>query len=304
MKPRIFGVDYQFLSCGDVFTQGLVHAAEDLGIPYAHAGWDAPYLEQHIADFSPTLIFVVHGRRFAQRFQNVHQLGPPVAVWLVDEPYEVDETSQWASRFDRVFVNDPATLHRHPGSVYLPVCYNPHVHQSAPLYKAHAVGFIGGGNSVRERVLGELARAGKLSYVVGGPWADHAVAARCLSLNISPDMTAALYRQTQIVVNVFREVHHWNFTHIEATALNPRVYEALACGALVVSEWRAELDTLVPDLPTFRTPEECVEVVGLLLDHPDVAENIRATCAALLAEHTYAARLRTVLVEMGVEVAA
>jgi len=304
MTPRIFGVDYAFLSCGSVFTDGLAHAAEDLGIPYAHALWDAPDLEQQIAAFAPTLIVVVHGRRFSQRFQNVHVFGPPVAVWLVDEPYEVDETAQWSQRFDHVFLNDPATLHRHPGSTYLPVCYDPHVHQSAPLPKAHAVGFIGGGNTTREQVLGALGRAGQLSYVVGGPWTDPVVAGRCLSLNIPASMTAALYRQTRIIVNVFRETHHWNFSHIPATALNPRVYEALACGALVVSEWRPELDTLCPELPTFRTPEECVERVGLLLDHPDVAEDIRATCAARLAGHTYAARLRTVLVEMGVEVAA
>ena len=29
-RPRVFGVDYQFLSCGDVFTRGLAHAAAGL----------------------------------------------------------------------------------------------------------------------------------------------------------------------------------------------------------------------------------------------------------------------------------
>lgn len=208
MRPRVFGVDYQFLSCGSVFTDGLVHAAEDLGITYWHASWDAPDLEQQIAACAPTLILVVHGRRFAQRFPHLRGFGVPVAVWLLDESYEVDDTASWSSRFDHVFINDPATLNRHENASYLPVCYDPHVHRASDRPKTHAVGFIGGGNAAREQVLGALGPAGLLSYVVGGPWADPVVAARCLSLNIPPAITAALYQQTRIVVNVFRETHH------------------------------------------------------------------------------------------------
>ena len=73
--------------------------------------------------------------------------------------------------------------------------------------------------------------------------------------------TADWYRATRIVVNVFRSEHHYNRDKIQATSLNPRVYEELACGALVVSEWRPEVDSLIPELPTFKTPEECVVLV-------------------------------------------
>jgi hypothetical protein len=312
MTPRVFGVDYQFLSCGDVFTQGLAHAAADLGIAYAHAGWDAPDLQVQIAAFAPDLLFVVHGRKFAARFPNLKGFGVPTALWSLDDPYEVDDVSQWSPRFDHVFVNDPATLARHPAaSSFLPVCYDPHVHcpnadrpaslgtDAAPASegpgRSRSVGFIGGANSNRDRVLGALARAGLLSYVVGGAWADPDVNRLCLSPNINPGATAALYRETRIVVNIFREVHHFNRQQIPATTLNPRVYEATACGALVVSEWRPEVDELVPELPTFRTEAECVELVAYLLAHPVDAEDIRIRCAARLADSTYAARLETVL---------
>jgi spore maturation protein CgeB len=164
------------------------------------------------------------------------------------------------------------------------------------------VGFIGGGNPTRDRYLGALARAGLLSYVIGGAWNDSAVNAVCLSRNIPPRETAALYQQTAIIVNIFRQVHHFNREQIPATALNPRVYEAFACGALVVSEWRPEVDTLVPELPTFRTEEECVALVGDLLANPDKAEAIRVQCAARLKPHTYAARLKTVLTVCGIGV--
>jgi hypothetical protein len=300
MTARVFGVDYQFLSCGDVFTQGLVHAAADLGIAYAHAGWDAPNLQDQIAAFAPDLLFVVHGRRFCQRFANVRGFGLRSAIWLLDEPYEVDDCARFSTQFDYVFVNDRATLDRHLHASYLPVCYDPHVHHARDVEKMHRVGFIGGGNQTRDRYLSALADADLLDYVVGGAWADPQVQRRCLSGNIAPAQTARLYQQTRIILNVFRQIHHFNARQTVATALNPRVYEALACGANVVSEWRPEVDTLVPELPTFRTEAECVALVASLLDASDQGEAIRKQCAARLAGHTYGARLQTVLTTCGI----
>ena len=175
------------------------------------------------------------------------------------------------------------------------MCCDPQVHTPGAGPRPHQVGFIGGANPTRDRFLAALARAGHLSYVVGGDWASREVRRLCLSRNIPPEHTAAYYQQTRIVVNVFRETHHYNREKIPATALNPRVYEAFACGALVVSEWRPEAETLLPEMPTFRTEAECVALIADLLAQPDRAETLRAMCAARLAAHTYTARLQTVL---------
>jgi spore maturation protein CgeB len=296
--PRVFGVDYQFLSCGDVFTQGLVHAAEALGITYAHCEWNDPDLDVLLQQCNPDLLFVVHGRRFCARWQggglNRSALCQ-TAVWLLDEPYEVDETSQWSKHFDHVFINDPSTLPRHHHATYLPVCYDPVVHAFGTGPRPYDVGFIGGGNTTRDRYLSALVREGLLSYVVGGAWSDAGVNRLCRSPNIRPAVTANWYQQTRIVLNVFREIHHFNNWHTAATSLNPRVYEALACGALVVSEWRPEVETLIPELPTFKTEAECVALIRSLLADPQRAEVIRQQCRMRISLHTYAARLRTVM---------
>lgn len=301
---KVFGVDYAFLSCGTVFTDGLARAAADVGLDYRHALWDAPDLDQQIRAFAPDLLFVVHGRRFAQRYPNFQPFGVKTAVWLLDEPYEVDDTSTWAWRFDHVFVNDASTLGRHSGAVTLPVCYDPHLHHDSTEPRTRGVGFIGGGNSTRDRYLSALADAELLDYVVGGSWADPHVQRRCLAFNIQAKQTALLYQQTRIVLNVFREQHHFNVRGIPATAMNPRIYEALACGALVVSEWRPELTERVPELPTFRAEQEAVSLIRNLLTDPALAESIRVACAARLAGDTYEARLRTVLASVGQAVAA
>jgi hypothetical protein len=293
-KRRVFFVHHRFLSCGDVFREGLAHAAQDLELSSESAYWDDPALPDRVRGFDPDLLLVVHGRNFVRRWGRTFA-GRRSAVWLVDEPYEVDDSSRYSSSFGHVFVNDPATLARHRSAHYLPLCHDPRAHFRGAGERRYAVGFVGGGNATRERMLGALAARGRLDYVVGGPWRGDALRRACLSPNVPPARTADLYRATRIVINVFRDIHHFNRKAIAGVSLNPRVYEALACGALVVSEKRPEIETVVPELPTFATTEELVHVVEDLLSHPDRMEDLRVACARRLADATYAARLQTVM---------
>jgi spore maturation protein CgeB len=262
---KLFVVNYRFVFCGDVFTDGLRHAAVDLGLEYEGAYWDDADLPGKIERFHPDLIFVVHGRKFASRWGM--RWGPryPTAVWLVDEPYETDDTQRWSSCFDTVFVNDPSTLHRHRNAHYLPMCFDPHVHFDSGAERIYRVGFVGNWSPLRERYLSALADAGLLDYVVGDKWRTSELARYCPIGNIPSRATAELYQQTEIVINVFREKHHYNAQRIPATAMNPRIYEALACGAAVVSESREGIVGTFPRVPQFSTPAELVAIVTTLL---------------------------------------
>ncbi|MBC5783441.1 glycosyltransferase [Ramlibacter sp. USB13] len=291
---RVFVANYRFLSCGEVFADGLRHAAEQLGVEHAAARWDDPRLPEKVAAFAPDLLLVVHGRRFAQRW-GARFARWRTAVWLTDEPYEVDDTASWSSRFDLVFANDPATLDRHGHAHYVPMAYDPQVYRPGEGARAYRVGFIGGGNPNRERCLAALADAGLLGYVVGGPWRSPALQRLCLAANVPALRTAELYRQTEVVVNVFREKHHFNARGVAAHAMNPRIYEALACGAAVVSERRAEIAQVFPELPQFDGPDDLVRQVRHLLDDRSGLADLRAACTARLAGHSYGDRLARML---------
>jgi spore maturation protein CgeB len=295
---RVFGVDYQFWSAGDVFTQGLAHAAETLGVPYVHTLWSDPQLPAKVHAFAPDLLLVVHGRDFVQRW---HDTFKPLrsAVWLTDDPYEVDDTASWTSHFDQVFTNDASSLGRHPHASYLPACADPVLHYATGEPPIFRVGFIGGPSPLRERYLTALAEVGLLDYVVGGPWRTARLQRLGRARVITPRETAALYRQTAIVLNIFRERHHYNRDGLPATAINPRIYEAVACGALVLSDPRPEIARLVPSLPTFGSAAECVTAVADFLAHPGVLQARARGCRAELAGSTYAARLQTVLAALG-----
>ncbi|MBY6263643.1 hypothetical protein EI613_17230 [Azospirillum sp. 412522] len=295
---RLFVVNYRFLSAGDVFTWGLEEAARFLGLSAEQAYWDDPRLEARIAAFDPDLVLVVHGRRFAGRGCRLPP-GTKSAVWLVDEPYEVDDTASWSNRFHAVFVNDAATLSRHRNAHYLPVSFDPSRHFDDGGGRPHKVGFIGGHNSVREAMLLRLLDEDLLSYVVGGPWRSPRLKAICLSENIPAEETADLYRRTRIVINIFREKHHFNRARTPGHAMNPRIYEALACGALVVSEHRPEIDTVFPAMPVFRNPDQLVDAVRRLLRDEAAFGVALAACRAALPGHSYADRLRSVIAALG-----
>ncbi len=292
--PRLFIVHYQFLSCGDVITQGLVDAARGLGIAHQTAACDDPRLPDLVKGYAPDLLLVIHGRKFRQRW-GARFAAYRSAVWLVDEPYEVDDTVRTSRLFDTVFLNDPSTLSRHSNAHYLPLAYNPSIHRPGTGPKPHDVGFIGGYNARRERYLSALAASGLLSYVVGGPWKSAALRKLCLSGNVSPAETTRLYQCTRLVINVFREQHHYNRERIPPYSLNPRVYEALACGALVVSEERPELLERFPELPRFTGADQLVSVTATLLRDRPRCEHLLQTATARLSGHSYRNRLIALL---------
>lgn len=290
---KLFVINYRFLFCGDVFTDGLRHAAADLGLAYECAYWDDAQLRAKVERFNPDLIFVVHGRKsavYGERFRNY-----PTAVWLVDEPYEVDDTSNWSQCFDTVFVNDPSTLHRHRNAHYLPMCYDPHVHRDAGAERTYKAGFVGNYSPTRLRYLSALAEDGVLDYVVGERWRNTPLQEFCIDGNVPPQRTAELYQQTQVVVNIFREKHHYNVQRIPAVSLNPRIYEALACGAVVVSDRRSGIDDALPELPQFDTPNELAAIVEELLADRQRLDTLREDLGARLAGNTYADRLALAL---------
>ncbi len=299
MKPKVFGVDMTFLAAADVFRTGLDFAAKELDIEFKSMLWDDPAFQSTVEDFAPDLMLVIHGRSFAKQWAGKFDHYKK-ALWLVDEPYEVDSSVQYSPQFDFVFLNDSVTLDMHRNAHYLPTCYDPNIHHVNGAERIYKAGFIGGHNSEREEFLKGAARAGHLDYVIGGPWRHKSLKQIWKAHNVRPHETAAMYQQSKIIINAWRlntgrKGNRMNLREITPYSMNPRVYESLACGALCVSEWRPEIDKVFPDLPTFDTRRELVTILDHLLSDPEYFEAKLSACRARLSGHTYADRLRTVL---------
>jgi hypothetical protein len=79
-------------------------------------------------------------------------------------------------------------------------------------------------------------------------------------------------------------------------ANNMRLYEATGAGALLVTDWKANLHEMFEpgkEVVAFRTPEECAQIILHYLDHEEERESIaRAGQRRTLGEHTYYRRMQ------------
>ena len=85
----------------------------------------------------------------------------------------------------------------------------------------------------------------------------------------------------------------------ESHANNLRLYEATGVGTMLITDWKEDLHELFEpgkEVVTYRSPEECVELVRYYLEHDDEREAIaRAGQARTISEHTYENRIRQLL---------
>ncbi len=260
------------------------------------------------------LLLTVHGRRFPHvLLREVHY---PTAVWLVDEPQEVDLSERYGRHFDVVFTNDPNTcgVHGPHKCWYLPLAADPRVHKPGPSrYGMVDVTFAG---SVLPERAELLSRAYELtpevSWRIVGP--DRAGRARGFSPlarvwrqgTVDHAEYVELMRASRIVLDVPRDemvsfAGRTNRRAIPAVGVNTRVFEATATGSfLLTSDARPEVSSLFPhgEVGLYRHGDavDLAERIRHYLreeeEREDLAAAARETC---LARHTYPARVRELL---------
>ncbi|MDD2501775.1 MAG: glycosyltransferase [Geobacter sp.] len=81
----------------------------------------------------------------------------------------------------------------------------------------------------------------------------------------------------------------------ENYANNMRLFEATGCGALLITDYKDNLNELFEigkEVVAYRSPEECVALIHYYLEHPAEAEEIaRAGQARTMRDHTYTKRM-------------
>jgi len=83
-----------------------------------------------LADVKADLLLTVHGRRFPHALLKGARGIRAKAVWLLDEPQEVDLSERYSRHFDVVFSNDRNTcgVHGPHKTWYLPLAADPSIH--------------------------------------------------------------------------------------------------------------------------------------------------------------------------------
>ena len=225
-------------------------------------------------------------------------LNPDVRPWLpawietVDAPtaaFEIDAHSSTSRRilrapmYDYVFVFHPGYEQQfaHPGLRVLPHAVERELFDRPETERPYEVGWVGRtGLSVygsRVRILRDLVANFKMNET---------------DRYYGPEEMADVYCRSKIVVNVSGDAAPQD--------ANLRCFEAMASGALLVNRVPTELSDLGfvegQHYAGYRHPEEVKDVVRRWLEDDEGREAIaRRARALVLREHTYDARVETIL---------
>lgn len=205
----------------------------------------------------------------------------PKVAYLIDTHIAPDLRLAMAWHFDAVFLAQQGQVEafRKAGISnvqWLPLACDPALHHIGPFPRDIDVAYIGSLNpeeESRRRTLLDRIATRFPNHRIGKAW---------------PADMATIYARSKIVVNIAVE-----------RDVNMRVFEAMASGALLITDEAEGLESLFTDgedLVIFRRDEDVFDLIARYLDDDTERERIAASgCAKVLAEHTYDHRMRSMI---------
>lgn len=203
------------------------------------------------------------------------------------------------SLFDIIFTAAPHFVDqfRKAGTAcyYQPLAYDPRCVSVVPPYQARSieVSFVGGFSHLHVesyRLFEQLAATTPIHFWGYGAEtlpADSAIRPRHHGEAWGKEMFKIL-ANSRITINRHGEI-------AEHYACNMRLYEATGAGALLITDYKDNLNELFvigKEIVAYRSAEECVALVNYYCAHPDEAETIaRAGRERTLRDHSYTQRM-------------
>lgn len=272
----------------------LVEVVDATQIP-APSSWKSP----------PDLLFVVHGGNTQEEaIKSYNDAGTTTAVYLLDEPYEVDQSIQWARHYDWVFTIDKATvdIHKqHSFAAHLPGGYDDTIfHSDGPSINSRIL-MLGSCFAARENLLGAIIKKyGELFTWVGPGWQTISTAGTHYNRLVSPEECAMFYRGADITLNIHRDSTWSHFGELnkqklQATHLNPRFWEAAACGGFPLSSYRSDLDIYAKGAASFDNEQELVQKLEYLIGNTKACRKQAKLLLKSVKSHSYSERAKTIL---------
>lgn len=152
----------------------------------------------------------------------------------------------------------------------------------------HDVAFVGKSRDVMRAALADALSAGLRPAVFGSGWEDLIDPSMIVSGYVPNERLAEVYSSVGVLLNDhWATMRDWGF-------VSNRIFDALACGTPVVSDYLPEIEKLFGEcVATYRTPEELRTRVQEVLEDP-AAARLRAEAGRriVLAAHTFDIRAR------------
>ncbi|HKG03278.1 MAG TPA: glycosyltransferase [Conexibacter sp.] len=151
--------------------------------------------------------------------------------------------------------------------------------------------FVGNSRGIMRPILRDLLPTDRDLAVWGQGWGRFLAPGLVVGQHLPNDEVRRAYSSAAIVLN-----DHWDDMREQGIVSN-RIYDALACGAVVVSDHLPELEERFGDaVVTYRTPEELHASIARLLAEPaERTQRAAAGRAQVLAGHTFRHRVDALL---------
>jgi spore maturation protein CgeB len=227
--------------------------------------------------------------------------GVTTANWWLNDPFQFERATSILPAYDFAFSNARGSLDGYAARGirnvhFLPTACEPSVHRPLPpRAPACDVSFAGDWSAMREQMIGALVANG-VDVRIFGPWrrklaSDSPLRPRLEHGFFTPDRMAEIFAACKATLNI----HTWRgkFDY----GLNPRVFEAAACGTPQLVDWKRELDELFDEkeraaMIVYRSDEELLAKCKSI---PELREKALAASSSIRERHSYLARMRELL---------
>ncbi len=261
--------------------------------------------------FEPDLVLAM-----AQAPMPLHVLkkfqmqGTKTAMWFVEDHEVLTYWPTFAPYYD-IF----AIIQKEPfisklneigqkNVLYLPMAAQPTLHKPLALNQQElrqwgsTVSFMGAGYPNRRRAFHKLIHHDLKIW--GTEWDEDATLKPYVQLEgrrISSEECVRIFNASKININLHSSVHPERLIS-KGDFVNPRTFEVAACGAFQLVDKRSLLTEVfeADELSTFTSLQELHEKIDYYLAHPQEREAMAQKAQQrVLAEHTYAHRMQTLL---------
>lgn len=264
-----------------------------------------------VESFGPDLVLAMAQAPLSrQALKRLRRDKVPTAMWFVEDREVFPYWKAFAPLYDVFAVIQKGDFARQladlgqPNSLYLPLAADPGVHRPLELSPVERrkygseLSFVGAGYPNRRLAFRRL--AGHDLRIWGNDWDGETALAPYLQRDgarIDTEEVVRIFNATTINVNLHSSVRPGTMVG-DGDFVNPRTFELAACGAFQLVDRRALLPELFDEgeLALFSDVDELLDSVEFYRAHPGKRAEVAARGRArVLAEHTYAHRMRTLL---------
>ena len=258
----------------------------------------------------PKIAIITGGHRIAgSTIEELKELGVLTVLWTIDPPLDFDPVIKAAPLYDHIFCQGTEAIELLDragikGAKWLPMGCDPEQHRPVELsdeekgHYANDIVFVGSYYPERAHLFERLTG---FDFGIWGPgWEQldkkSSLGGHIRGAHTKPSDWVKIYGATKIVLATH---YHGLGNSFPVYQASPRIFEAMACGAFVISDDQKDVFSLFKEgehLVRFTDSDDLVAKVIYYLDHALEREEVaRQGRTEVINNHTYVQRIEKLL---------